>query len=111
MKKNNVAFNPFEHVCKDKEIIKFVGTIIDSDSGSDKSENPDLFWNECATIGIAALMEQAGKNAESAGRKACYSDFYELYSDFRIEGIPVKMACRIKTVMNSYVDRVKRFYI
>ena len=83
--KSNVAYDPFEYFKTDKDLIKLAETIVGSETSASRDGRIDPYWNQSGISCLAAIMGLAKMNAEKAGRKVAFNDFYTLYNNLRIK--------------------------
>ncbi len=104
--RSNVAYDPFDYLKTDKDIIKLAETMVGGELSSSKEGNVDPYWNQSGISGLGAIMGLAKMNAESDKRKVTFSDFYKLYSSLKLstnEG-----GC--STTLDGFFDAADRKY-
>lgn len=83
-KQSNIAYDPFAFIENEKDITKFAQTVIEGENTA-KNSNIDPYWSQSAISAMAAMIGLAKANAESRGKKLCFSDFYDLYSNLKFD--------------------------
>ncbi len=98
---SNVSYDPFEYVHSDKDIIKLAETMVES-----VTVKEDHYWDQSAISSLAAIMGLAKMNAESAGRKVTFRDFYALYTKLKLDKTDRSEIC--STTLDVFFDEAER---
>ncbi len=74
--KGNVFYDPFDHLKTEADATNLAMMLTETKKETGRY---DPYWEQSATSMLAAIIGLAMMNAESAGRKATFKDFYALY--------------------------------
>lgn len=103
---SNVAYDPFEYIKTDKDLIQLANTIVGGEVSKSRDGKADPYWNESATSCLAAIMGLAKMNAETAKRKVHFEDFYKLYTHLNISPSDTKS----NSTLDIFFDEAERKY-